>query len=651
MVQGVEIMPPWVINPEIKRDFLRWTTVHPQPIAASLARLLTSRNLPEWIDNSLKTAEITTRYIAACSVASFAVRINAGTDGETLDRMRNPFAFGTFENIIKQIAEKNINHPLKDDLAVYSQEFDGVFNPGTRESPAYWIKSLRELRNNLGHALAGMLEARARRVLDEKKPVEILYAVLNKYSPILSLPLFVVENQTFVGPSLTANYLLLMGDTKYVIPSSIQVQNRIENDLHPYIAEERKILDLYPFLIWDAVPHREYMGLLFINGTSVRKVHYQSLDPEEHSINGNTQTKLNEILEGRSSIREDAVFLLDYDLTIFWNDEKRRRIEAANVLYGNMPWEKCDPVTLKWYADRLSPGSRKTPQNIIQNTLFGNKIAFDENEIFQMLLLFGSESEIEHLINRDIIDIRMVEEGPGRWRERLHFSKNVIQSLRIAVDAFSRTLGIDNASIDTLEIKTGGSDYIAMREALINMFIHQDYHDQRGSAQVNISKNKITFFNMGYSLISNEVFVEGGKSQARNPLIARALRLIGFAELAGSGLNILRMSWAATNRRVPVFTSNREENNFSVSLERIEFNEFWNENLGVTLTSQEAILLETIAGSIGKTVEQCVTETGLPPDEILKMLHYLTTQALIEHTYGKYQAKEHVRRIIAERGS
>jgi hypothetical protein len=644
-------MPPWVINPEIKRDLLRWTTIYPQPISASLARLLTSRNLPEWIDNSLKTAEITTRYIAACSVASFAVRINAETDGETLNQMRNPFAFGTFENILKQIAEKNINHPLRDDLAVYSQEFDGVLNPGTRESPAYWIKSLRELRNHLGHSLAGMLEARARRILDEKKPVELLHAVLNKYSPILSLPLFVVENQTFVGPSLTANYLLLMGDSKDVIPLSIQVQNRIENDLHPYIAKDRKILDLYPFLIWDAVPNREYMGLLFINSISARKVHYQSLDPEDHSINENTKTKLNEVLAGKPSVREDAVFSPDYILSILWNDEKRRRIEAANVCYGNMPWERCDPVTLKWYADRLSPGSRESPQNVIQNRLFGNKIAFDQTEIFQMLLLFGIESEIEHLINRDIIDIRMIEEGPGRWRERLHFSKNIMQSLRIAVDAFSRTLGIDNASIDSLEVKTGGSDYIAMREALINMFIHQDYHDQRGSAQVNISKNKITFFNMGYSLIPNEVLIEGGKSQARNPLIARALRLIGFAELGGSGLSILQMSWAATNRRVPIFTSNREENNFSVSLERIEFDEFWKGNLGVTISSQEAHLLGIIAGSTGKTIEQCVAETGLSPDEILRMLHYLMMQALIESIEGEYRAKEHVHRIFSEQRS
>jgi hypothetical protein len=644
-------MPPWVIDPAIERDFRQWTMVYPQPIAASLARLLTSRNSPEWIDNCLKTAEIGTRYIAACSVASFAVRTDAEYDGETLEKMRNPFAFGTFERLIKQVAEKNINHPLRTQLAVYPKEFEGIFNPGVRESPAIWIKHLRELRNELGHTLTGILEPRARRILNEKKPVDLLHAVLKNYSPILSLPLFVVENQGYVGPVLTAHYLLLMGDSKDVVPSLISVQKRIENDLHPYIAKEEKILDLYPFLIWDEIPNREYIGLLFINSISSRKVHYLSLDPENHSINGETISKLNEVLSGRPCIREDLVFLKGQDLMTTWGSIQRRRINAANVLYGNMPWEKCDLAVLQWYADRFSPRLTDLPQKIVQEKLFGSKISFDQNEIFQTILLFGYDNEVEQIINRDILDIRVVKEGSDRWHERKHFSKNIIQSLRIAVEIFSSTLGIDGVSIDSLEEKTGGSDYIAMREALVNMFIHQDYHDSRAPAQVTISKNKITFFNMGYSLVSNESLIEGEKHQARNPLIARALRMIGFAELAGSGFREMWNSWKTTNRREPEFTSNREENNFSILLQKSIYDAFWRDRLGVTLTSQESDLVKIFSDPLGITLEQCVHQTGLPPEKILKMIHYLTTQALIEHINGKYRAKEHVRRIVSENPS
>ena len=118
-----------------------------------------------------------------------------------------------------------------------------------------------------------------------------------------------------------------------------------------------------------------------------------------------------------------------------------------------------------------------------------------------------------------------------------------------------------------------------MREALVNMFIHQDYNDNHAPAQVDISKKRILFFNLGYALTSLETIGEGGKNQSRNPLIANALRTIKFAELGGSGLRVLKTSWEKDNRRAPLITSNKEENNFSLSLEKNVYDEFWKELL------------------------------------------------------------------------
>jgi predicted HTH transcriptional regulator len=642
-------MPTWAIDPAIKRDFRQWTMVYPQPISSSLARLLTSRTLPEWVDNCLKTAEVFTRYIAASSVASFSVRTGAEENQDSIEQLNGDFAFGTFANIIRQVNGKEIDHPLKIHLAVYHQRHPNLSGSGGEESPAIWIEKLVQLRNSLGHSLAGISEPRAKRALNEKKPIELLHGLLKCYLHILSLPLFVIEEQIWDRGVLTGQLLLLMGSSKDIVPSPIQLQKGIENSRHPYIAVDNRILDLYPFLIWDSVPNREYDGLLFIDGVSRRKVKYQSLDPEKFSTNGGTLSDLNNLISGKSPIREDLILLNQQNMVNLWEPEQRRLIAASNVLYGNMPWEKCDIAILKWYANRLHPNSTDSPQNVIQQYLFDGKISFDNHEIYQTILLFGYESEIGQLINRDIVDIRVIADGSGRWQERQHFSKNIIQSLNIAVEIFSKVLGIEGVSIESLKQKTGGSDYIAMREALVNMFIHQDYHDARAAAQVDISKNKITFFNMGYSLISNETLVEGGKSQARNPLIARALRLIGFAELAGSGLRELQNSWKTTNRRDPVFTSNREENNFFVSLEKSLYDEFWKEKLGVTLTPQEAGLLNLIANPQGVTLEQCINRSGLSPEEILKTIHYLTIQALIEQKDGLYLIKDHVHQIIDAR--
>ena len=81
-----------------------------------------------------------------------------------------------------------------------------------------------------------------------------------------------------------------------------------------------------------------------------------------------------------------------------------------------------------------------------------------------------------------------------------------------------------------------------MREALVNLFIHQDYADKKAAAQVDIAPGVVTFFNPGFSLVGRDELPVGVKSQSRNPLIARALRLIGFAELAASGLRNLNAS-------------------------------------------------------------------------------------------------------------
>ena len=88
-------------------------------------------------------------------------------------------------------------------------------------------------------------------------------------------------------------------------------------------------------------------------------------------------------------------------------------------------------------------------------------------------------------------------------------------------------------------------------------------------------------------LTKQRSLIEGGKSQCRNPLIARALRLIGFAELAGSGLRQLQHVWRTNNRRPPQMESNSSANTFTLTLDwrtiPDNYNEFWKERLGFKL--------------------------------------------------------------------
>jgi hypothetical protein len=641
-----------MLDPNIAEDFQKWSTVYPQPIASSLARLLSSRTPQDTVDSCFKAAEVSTRYIAACCLASFASRNNAGTDGESIQQLEGNISFGTYEQIISQVAGKNIEHPLKLSLEVYNRPQPSTSGSREPESAAIWLSKLVELRNDRGHDLLPISEALARTFLSEYILPKLLHSVLKSFDHFLSFPLFVIENQKIENHVITAQVLLFMGESKEPLPQEIQLATDIISIGHPYFAIDNRILDLHPIIIWEAVPNRAYFGLLIIDGVYDAEINYQSLESEEKEFNGNSVTRLNAITSGQSYTCEEVNLSDGQHLAHIWWSERGRRIDAFSILRGKMPWEKFSSDNMKWYATRLAPGSIKTPRAIIQKELFDGNETFDPDQIFQAILFFGKEAEIKKIIGRNLIDIRIIGDSTARWEKRIESRKNIIQSLRHAIDTLSRTLKIENASLDTFAETNGTPDYIATREALINQFIHQDYHDPRASAQVIISKENISFFNMGYALISTDSLIQGRKSSSRNPLIARALRLIGFAELAGSGLFELQRVWRTANQRPPVFISNKDENNFSLTLDwrpvKDMYNEFWKTKIGVTLTEKQALILNLTADSSGITLDQGVSGSGLSYEATETIFRYLLTQALIEQRDGRYFIRAHLQALVGD---
>lgn len=188
-----------------------------------------------------------------------------------------------------------------------------------------------------------------------------------------------------------------------------------------------------------------------------------------------------------------------------------------------------------------------------------------------------------------------------------------------------------------------------MREALVNLFMHQDYGDPSAAAQVELWTERATFFNTGFSLVATERLVEGGKSQARNPLIARGLRLIGFAELAGSGIRVLQTAWRDARRRPPRFESDREANTFTVTLDwhlvSDTYDAVWQRRLGVRLTAEQAQILNLSLDTEGMTVEEAASGTGLTIDDTREALHYLQLQVLLDERQGRFYVREHLKEL------
>ncbi len=149
------------------------------------------------------------------------------------------------------------------------------------------------------------------------------------------------------------------------------------------------------------------------------------------------------------------------------------------------------------------------------------------------------------------------------------------------------------------------------------------------------------FFNAGRSLVSNSALVDGGKSQSRNPLISRALRLIGFAEIAGSGL-----------REVPIIESDPEANTFTLTLNWRELpditDEFWKKRLGVNLTPQESAALLLSSDPSGTSAEEIASSQEIHVSEAAEICKAILRNALVVEKDNRIYIQEHLKQLAEE---
>ena len=170
------------------------------------------------------------------------------------------------------------------------------------------------------------------------------------------------------------------------------------------------------------------------------------------------------------------------------------------------------------------------------------------------------------------------------------------------------------------------------------------------SAQVELSPSYAVFFNTGHSLVSDEHLTDGGKSQARNPLIARALRLIGYAELAGSGIRALQYQWREAKRRPPKVESDQTGNTFSLALDWREvpdaYDKIWKEKLGVQFTADQAAILNLATDPAGISEHQAAAGTGVRLAEAKQALRFLVNQVLLDEHDGRYHLQPHLKEAL-----
>ena len=618
----------------------RFEAVYPQPIAFSYGRVLRAGSDIERLDQILRCAEVITRYAAAGCIASFAARDDASiAPPQAFQEFDGNLSFGHFLSVVQATPKLKVKHPL---LFILSKCFLGKSNPTMG-----YLEAILKLRNDLGHDLQGLSQAHAKSILATHRPARLLDDVLAAIEPLCSLPLFLVEKQFPRQRISFIRRLILMG-TGEPMPSEIAVTDFFKEDNLLYIGTPEGALTLHPMVLWDLERNRATKGVYVIHRIN-EELEYRSLIQREQPFNPPNVTSMRRLTSG------DIVPLEEVELDDgrSFREEWQERLEALTTsLEGEtrtVSWTEYDRDTIQWYATLLKRRTQseiENPHQLLREALLDGRGEVTEDEDRQLRLLFGTDEGIRRLFGRDIVDLRArMSLESSRWDERWELSSNVLASLRSAVDFISKYHPILSAgSFDDLQPTTGSADYLAVREALVNLIIHQDYSDRRTIAQIELEPDRTTMVNAGYSLATTEELRDGGTSTARNPIIARALKLIGFAELGGSGLREMYRVWRSANRRPILVASDDQNNRFRIILDsrplEIVSDSLWKEKLGAVVSAAEARILSLLGATPeGLSLDEICAGTGERSRDAEQMCSRLVNQQLVDDIDGRLRLK------------
>lgn len=229
-----------------------------------------------------------------------------------------------------------------------------------------------------------------------------------------------------------------------------------------------------------------------------------------------------------------------------------------------------DPETLKAYRIEYELRNPDHVWNGLDNKSFLrnlggytiDRVTGKEGLTTAGLLMFGTGLAIRERfgnIRMDYLDESQLMPG-SRWNDRLtydgmwennlyNFIKRIMPKL---VQDIRRPFKLSGMSrIDDTPV------HKAIREAVINLVIHSDYHIT-GVLKIVKQDDGFLFSNPGGLKLSIPAIYEGGNSRARNPHIQTMLRMIGMGDNIGSGFPTILNAWKEENWRKPDLSENTE---------------------------------------------------------------------------------------------
>lgn len=271
------------------------------------------------------------------------------------------------------------------------------------------------------------------------------------------------------------------------------------------------------------------------------------------------------------------------------SDEINRMLREASelssdaMLLNGFGIQDIDIETLNIYRRYLVAHSTEHPFIALDDTSFLKKIGAIANDrttnkeelTMAGLLLFGKEDSIRERFPAYELDfylingVNWVSNDDKRWDDRKIFEKNLIRTFIEAMDLLKSKVDIPFDISEDKITRTGEVEVVVtLREALANMLMHRDYFDN-GQSSIKFYNDRIEMSNPGSAPKSIEEIIEDEVTAPRNPSIAKAFRLIGWSEIAGSGMAKIVNSWSKLGLEKPVIDNDITRHHFKLTLPRV----------------------------------------------------------------------------------
>jgi ATP-dependent DNA helicase RecG len=335
-----------------------------------------------------------------------------------------------------------------------------------------------------------------------------------------------------------------------------------------------------------------------INGKTVLKVFVPELPPAQRPL----YFKAAGLPKGAFRRQGSAdVHCTDDDLLVFYHDRRGETVDSSLVPGADLAAisrealeeyrqlraaANPDAEELKWSDEELllALGCANREHGTLRPTVAG-------------ILLFGTGIALRRffpMIRVDYIRVpgREWVSDPERRFETIEIRAPLMTAIRRArnaiLDDLPKAFSLPAGQLQRKDIPLVPDRVI--REVVVNALMHRSYR-VHGPVQIIRYANRLEIRNPGHSLVAEDRLGEPG-SETRNPAIAAVLHDTNLAETKGSGIRVMRELMNAANLTPPTFESDRERNQFVVTL---LFHHFlspedwaWLRKLDVELSDEEA---------------------------------------------------------------